>query len=570
MRLEYVALADIRGAERNPKLHQADVLETSIGRFGFVAPLVLDESTGRLVAGHGRVDALRAMRERGLPAPDRVRVREDGEWLVPVVRDVAFRTATEAQAYLLADNRLSEMGGWDDAGLAALLTELSYQDGLDGVGWTMTEIDTLCRDAARACEPEGASEPGEPAAASESVDPEGVQEVVMVVTCALDQARSLETEVREVALARAARVTVAEATVRYKAPFVWFGGKALASRLIWSRFGDVDRYIEPFAGSLAVLLGRPAGWMGSVEVVNDADGFVANAWRAILHDPIRTAHFADWPVNESDLHARHAWLVEQRGELVSRLEGDPDYCDPKIAGWWLWGVSQWIGGRFCSGDGSWVRSEKSPGVWALGEQSGTGRGVSRRKPDLIPSGVLRHSVVRGLPDAASEHCTLAHPGTGSIGLQQWLLALAYRLRQVSVYCGDWTRVLTPAVLDASGQGTCGVCLDPPYSMTERDDCYGVDTPGLSGAARDWCVEYGHDPRYRIALCGYEGEGHEVLEQSGWRRVSWTPRRGWSKASARGGANRQRERIWFSPACVHGPEPDADVTQIGDDDFVEDE
>ena len=43
-----------------------------------------------------------------------------------------------------------------------------------------------------------------------------------------------------------------------KAPFPWFGGKRRVAPEIWAAFGDVDNYVEPFAGSLAVLLERPA------------------------------------------------------------------------------------------------------------------------------------------------------------------------------------------------------------------------------------------------------------------------------------------------------------------------
>src|SRR5690349_20613345 len=42
-----------------------------------------------------------------------------------------------------------------------------------------------------------------------------------------------------------------------RAPFAWFGGKRRVSPIVCPRFGDVDSYNEPFAGSLAVLLGRP-------------------------------------------------------------------------------------------------------------------------------------------------------------------------------------------------------------------------------------------------------------------------------------------------------------------------
>lgn len=45
---------------------------------------------------------------------------------------------------------------------------------------------------------------------------------------------------------------------KLKAPFPWFGGKSRAAHLVWERFGAVGNYVEPFAGSLAVL----GGWGG--------------------------------------------------------------------------------------------------------------------------------------------------------------------------------------------------------------------------------------------------------------------------------------------------------------------
>jgi transcriptional antiterminator NusG len=46
--------------------------------------------------------------------------------------------------------------------------------------------------------------------------------------------------------------------------------------------GDPENYVEPFAGSAAMLLGRPN--VGKIETINDADGFVANFWRAVSLD----------------------------------------------------------------------------------------------------------------------------------------------------------------------------------------------------------------------------------------------------------------------------------------------
>ena len=88
-----------------------------------------------------------------------------------------------------------------------------------------------------------------------------------------------------------------------------FGGKSRVSHIVWDYFGDVRNYVQPFAGSLAVLLGRPTD--AKIETVNDLDCWIANFWRALQHDPEQLAAHADWPVNEADLHARHLWLVKQ-------------------------------------------------------------------------------------------------------------------------------------------------------------------------------------------------------------------------------------------------------------------
>jgi hypothetical protein len=137
-------------------------------------------------------------------------------------------------------------------------------------------------------------------------------------------------------------------TLALDAPFPWFGGKRRVAGVVWRAFGDVANYVEPFFGSGAVLLGRSGQWHGN-ETVNDLDGLVANFWRAIKHSPEETADWADWPVSENCLHARHTWLLTQLHDLPARLEGDPDWHDPKIAGWWVWGMACWIGSEFCSG-----------------------------------------------------------------------------------------------------------------------------------------------------------------------------------------------------------------------------
>ena len=118
-----------------------------------------------------------------------------------------------------------------------------------------------------------------------------------------------------------------------KAPFPWFGGKSRVSPEVWEALGDVSNYVEPFAGSLAVLLGRPTNHTETTETVNDADGFIVNFWRALKHDPNGVAEYADDPVNETDLIAKHLWLVNTgRSRLLEGLESDPEWYDSKVAG----------------------------------------------------------------------------------------------------------------------------------------------------------------------------------------------------------------------------------------------
>ena len=130
-----------------------------------------------------------------------------------------------------------------------------------------------------------------------------------------------------------------------KAPFPFFGGKSGAAKEVWSALGPVENYIEPFAGSLAVLLARPTP--PKDEVVNDLDGHIANVWRSIQLKPDEVVKWASGPVIEVDMHARHAWLAGLRESLTEKLSLDYEYCDPKAAGFWCYGAYNWIGSGWC-------------------------------------------------------------------------------------------------------------------------------------------------------------------------------------------------------------------------------
>ena len=137
MRIEYSPLSEVLKWPRNPKRHDEPTLDASIERFGFNDPPTLDEGTGHLVEGHGRIESLERRKRSGAEPPGRVVVRKDGEWMVPIVRGVSFETELEAEAYLVAHNRVG-IDLWDDVVLAEVLA--AHEDSLEGLGFSSDDV----------------------------------------------------------------------------------------------------------------------------------------------------------------------------------------------------------------------------------------------------------------------------------------------------------------------------------------------------------------------------------------------------------------------------------------------
>ena len=363
-------------------------------------------------------------------------------------------------------------------------------------------------------------------------------------------------------------MTGAASTGTLAAPFPYFGGKRRAAPLVWNELGDPAGYVEPFAGSAAVLLGRPPVSGRRTETISDADGWLINAWRAIQLAPGEVAHHAAGPVAEIDYHARLAWLQERRGtELVAWLEGDPEHHDEKDAGWWLYVMACGIGDPF--GPGPWRIIDGH--LRKLPHLGDAGRGINRELPHLGTAGQgvnreLPHlgTAGRGSSEGDSEdEATRGRASTASSPtsataheerLAGYLTALQQRLAQVRIACGDWRRTTTPSVLRA-GTGpdnARAVFLDPPYATS--GDLYAETTAGISDQVRDWCAAQPDTIRLpggslaplRIILCGYDNE-HDALLDHGWTRIEGKAGSG-SGYSTRAD-NGRRERMWCSPACL---------------------
>jgi DNA adenine methylase len=244
-----------------------------------------------------------------------------------------------------------------------------------------------------------------------------------------------------------------------------------------------------------------------VETVNDKDGFIANVWRSLRFSPDEVAHWCDWPVNHADLIARIKVLITNEENLLENLCKDDTWHDTKIAGYWIWAASQWIG---------------------------SGLTCPNARPHLSNAGM-------GVQEPYNTN------------IYKWFRELSERLRNVRVVCGDWKRVCGGKW--QSKLGTCGIFFDPPYSDTDRDiGVYHKDDTSVSLEVARWAIDRGNDPLYRIVICGYDSE-HAILDDAGWRRMLWKTGGGYGNTKqtdkkSRGQNNRKREVIWFSPHCIN--------------------
>ncbi len=98
--IEIAALDSLSPNPKNARTHsikQIVQVGASIEKFGFLNPLIVDEN-GVVLAGHGRLEAARNL----------------GLENIPIIR-LTHMSAADKRAYMLADNRLAELSGWDKA-----------------------------------------------------------------------------------------------------------------------------------------------------------------------------------------------------------------------------------------------------------------------------------------------------------------------------------------------------------------------------------------------------------------------------------------------------------------------
>ena len=125
-KVQEVRLDSLKPYEKNAKVHgqeQVNKIADSIREFGFLSPLLIDKDFN-IIAGHGRVMAAKQL----------------GMETVPAVF-IEGLTETQRRAYILADNKLTELGGWDDDMVRIELEALNMEDfNIELTGFELDDI----------------------------------------------------------------------------------------------------------------------------------------------------------------------------------------------------------------------------------------------------------------------------------------------------------------------------------------------------------------------------------------------------------------------------------------------
>jgi len=129
LEVTYVATTDLIPYANNPRTHsdqQVAQVAASIQEFGFNNPILIDEHNS-IIAGHGRLAAAQKLN-------------------MNIVPTILLEGLSEAQrkAYVIADNKLTENGGWDYDLLAVEIDRLKELDiDVNLTGFEPKEVNTI-------------------------------------------------------------------------------------------------------------------------------------------------------------------------------------------------------------------------------------------------------------------------------------------------------------------------------------------------------------------------------------------------------------------------------------------
>jgi ParB-like chromosome segregation protein Spo0J len=130
-----VPVAALMKHPRNPRRGNLSEIEESIERNGFYGAVLVQKTTGYILAGNHRYE---------------VACEQNAPFIPVLWLDVDDETAMRI---LLGDNRINELGNWNEGMLVELLVGINESSGLEGTGYSEEDINDLINGATKERKP---------------------------------------------------------------------------------------------------------------------------------------------------------------------------------------------------------------------------------------------------------------------------------------------------------------------------------------------------------------------------------------------------------------------------------
>ena len=128
MNIVQLPIENLKERKNNPRTHskkQIRKIADSIKEFGFVTPILIDDEH-TIIAGHGRLQAAKFLKMRTVPTVE-----------------LSHLTPAQIRAYVIADNKLATLAGWDKELLALEISEIIEIDDVLDLTVTGFEVEDL-------------------------------------------------------------------------------------------------------------------------------------------------------------------------------------------------------------------------------------------------------------------------------------------------------------------------------------------------------------------------------------------------------------------------------------------
>ena len=310
---------------------------------------------------------------------------------------------------------------------------------------------------------------------------------------------------------------------KIKRPIPYYGSKEKIAPLIvdivkkdnWS-----TQYIEPFVGSNSILL--QDNFDGIKVILNDFDGKITNLWRALKYKPEETASYILGTCNTINLTGLDLAVQRSYDALLDRLHADLNYCDPKLAAYFMDLSCGWIGDGAGNSSGPWTTIPDEDGI-DIFVRKGKGDVVCQQVQYNNDCGISckqpNYESDRGIGCNQEEYASDRGIRGKQAQYSAWFWDISKRLSDSYILSHDFERILNLYVIKSK---RTTIFFDPPYDKsgdigggcTYISDDHNI----ISKRTREWCIKNHNElVKTRIIVAG-RGKEHDELLAYGYQKV----------------------------------------------------